>query len=75
MRDYRQNEDFSWALKQLKQGGQVKRAAWHYKYICLSRPCGSDCIFVKPLLPAQSYLAGVWDPTQEDLLAEDWGLA
>lgn len=69
---------FDWALRHAEHGGRVTRAGWNGagQWVGVQRP-GERSKMTRPYL----YLSNVrgelvpWLPSQEDLLAKDWGTA
>lgn len=60
--------DFSWALRELKKGNNIKRKEWKKRYLCLNK--GE---FHEVLMSDDTYILLDRIPS-EYLLAEDWVL-
>lgn len=77
------NKDFGWAIEQLKSGKSVSRLIWNNNsqnklFVFLMFPVNGDkydvdACFCISLLGNRKCQPG-WNPTQEDMLAEDWGI-
>ena len=63
-----ESQDFGWAVRQMKQGGNVRRQ-WWANDVYLHVANAEDCFrihFNDPLF------VGTWWPSMDDLWAEDW---
>ena len=69
--------DFSWALKKLKEGFKLYRTGWNGKgmWCCLQVP-DAHSKMKRPYLylKAVDDSLGPWQPSQTDMLANDWDL-
>lgn len=75
--------DFAWALGQLKAGSRVLREGWNGKGMYVFLISGDEWSFTNgkndnyPLLPFIALKTAdgkqvPWQPSQTDILAEDW---
>jgi hypothetical protein len=78
-----EQEDFGWALVQLKDGRRVSRRGWNGKgmWLELQVPDAHSKMTLPYVYlnyaPGSVYPDGArvpWAPSQTDLLADDWGL-
>jgi len=64
--------DFSWALAQMNEGKAMRRDSWMPgNYI--SKVQTADIVVI--LLKRDGLSLKVWNPRQDDIVAEDWALA
>ncbi len=66
--------DFGYALNALQEGCKVQRSGWQNKKYIYLQPVMPHIIFSETFTDQAGAVLGTYEPSQQDILADDWSI-